>query len=242
MRLYELYDLAVGILIAHLLPDLIVKVRAVERAFKLLGVGHSEVGLDVYPHLVGSGGREGYHRDVPHVARHGYLLQRGLDVAVLGTEVVSPLRNAVSLVHGYERDLERLEERQVVLLVERLRSHIEQLRLAALDVALHAVYRRAVERGVEVMGHRVVLAVAIDDIHLVLHQGYKGRHHDSGAFHKQRRQLVAEALASSCGHEHKGVVTLQEVGDDGFLVALEGIEAKIFLQRFCKIKFHTFTF
>ena len=93
----------------------------------------------------------------------------------------------MGFVNGNERDLKRLEERQVVLFVQRLRRHIEQFRLTLRDILLHAVERRTVERGVEIMSHCVVLTVSVDDIDLILHQGDERRHDDSRALHQQRR-------------------------------------------------------
>ena len=76
----------------------------------------------------------------------------------------------MGLVDGDKRDLKRLEERQVVGFVERLRRDVQQLRTSLLDVALHLVDGRAVERRVEVMGQAVHLTQAVDHVHLVFHQ------------------------------------------------------------------------
>ena len=58
------------------------------------------------------------------------------DTAVLRAEVVSPLRNAVRLVDGVERNLYLAQERHVVLLGERLGCEIEQLGFAREHIAL----------------------------------------------------------------------------------------------------------
>lgn len=106
-----------------------------------------------------------------HATRGCDLVYCRLDITVFGAEVVSPLRNTMGLINGYERDLERFKEWQIILFVQRLRCHIEQFGLALFDIFLHAVDSRAVERRVEIMSHGVVLTVSIDDIDLILHQG-----------------------------------------------------------------------
>ena len=83
------------------------------------------------------------------------------------------------------------------------------------------------------MRHARFLAHAIDYVHLVLHQCNQGRHHDGGAFHQERWQLVAERLAASRRHEHEGVIAVKQVADYLLLFSLETFEAEILLQ-FCR--------
>ena len=182
-----------------------------------------QIFLDIASHLVGGSSREGYHRRVAN------LVDGGSEVAVLGSEVVSPLRDAVGFIDGIERNLERLEKLQVLGLVERLGSHIEQLGLAVAHVIHHLCGLRLGERRVEVMGQSVVLADAIDGVYLVFHQGDEWRHDDGSALHEERRQLVTQALASAGGHEHKDVVPRHERAYNGFLVAFERVKAEIVL-------------
>ena len=171
-------DLAVGVLLAHFLPDLIIEVGAVERALELLGVDDAQALLDVGAHLVGGRRRKRYDGNLVDAPELRYLVDGGPDVAILGPEIVPPLGDAMSLIDGKERNLKRLEERKVVLLVERLGSHVQQFSLTRLHIAHHAVDGRLVERRVHVMGQAVVLRQSVDDVHLVLHQGDQWRHHD----------------------------------------------------------------
>ncbi len=106
MLLKETDNLVVGVLVALLLPHLIIKVGAVERTLELLGVGDAEVALDVDAHLVGSRCREGDDGHTLLLARCGDAVERGADVAVLGAEVVAPLRDTVGLIDGDKRNLE----------------------------------------------------------------------------------------------------------------------------------------
>ena len=85
------------------------------------------------------------------------------------------------------------------------------------------------------MGKTILLAHSVDYIHLVLHQGYERRDHDSRSFHDQGRKLVAQRFTATGRHQHKGVLTFQYVADNGFLIALELIKAEILLQLLSKI-------
>ena len=95
-------------------PDFVVEVRAVERRLENRSVGHAQVLLDVELHLGRGRGRQGDQR------RRADLVDDRPDAAVLRTEVMAPLRNAVRLVDGVERNLYLAQERHVVLLGERL--------------------------------------------------------------------------------------------------------------------------
>ena len=84
---------------------------------------------------------------------------------------------------------------------------------------------------------RALFAHGTDDVDLVFHQGYQRRYDDGRTFHEQRRQLVAQRLAATCRHQHKGVLAIKHVFDNGFLIALEFVKAEKLLECFCKIFF-----
>ena len=90
----ELYDILVDIL--RLWPYFVVKVRAVERAAELCGVGHPQVFLDVVAHLVGSSGCEGDDWC------HANLVDYWAYAPVFRPEVVPPFRDTVCFVDGIE--------------------------------------------------------------------------------------------------------------------------------------------
>ena len=226
---YEFYYLSVYVL--GLLPYLVIEVGTVERAPELTRVRYAEAFLYVCPHLVGGGGGK---RDDRSRAYLGYC---GSYVAVFGTEVVSPLRYAVSLVYGVERNLHRPEKLYVVLFVQRLRSHVEQLGPAAVHVVHHLLQRRLVERRVKIVRHSALLTESVDHVHLVFHQRDERRHDNCRALHDERRELIAQALSATRGHEHERVVAVEQVTYDGFLVSLELVEAEIAFQFLIKISF-----
>ena len=99
---YEFYYLFVDVV--RLLAHLVVEVGTVERALKLLCVGDAETFLYVHAHLVGGSGCECYDWCCAN------LVDCGAYVAILGAEVVSPLRYTMRLVDGVERNLKRTEE------------------------------------------------------------------------------------------------------------------------------------
>ena len=140
----ELDDVFVHVL--RLRPHLVVEVRAVEGAFKLLRANDAEALLYVGAHLVGGSGRE---RNDGSLAN---LVDYGAYAAVLRPEVVAPLGYAVSLVDGVERNLDRLQELHVVFFGERLRRYVQQLGAPGAYVGLHLVDGSLVLRRVEVVG------------------------------------------------------------------------------------------
>ncbi len=231
MLLDELHYLHVRGFLAGLLPHLVIEVRTVERTLELVGIHNAEALLYVAAHLVGGSGGERNYR------RTAYLVYYRTYVAVLGSEVMTPLRDAVSLIDGIEGNLHRAQEIDILVFCERLGSDIQEFRLALLDVVLYEVDGRLVERRVDVMCHSVLLAQAVYHVHLVLHQRYQRRDDYRGAVHDERRQLVAQRLAAACRHQHERVVASQQVAYNRFLIALESVEAEIFLQRFNKVHF-----
>ena len=146
----------------------------------------------------------------------------------------------MGLVDGEERDGDLLQELHRLLLREGLRSHIEQLGVAFEQVLLHLGHLGTVQRGVEEVGHTLAARGVAHSVHLVLHQGYQGRHHDGYALADHGRQLVAQALAAARGHDDKGVVAVEQALDDGLLVAFELVESEYFFQ-ICVQILHLFT-
>ena len=217
----EADDLAVHVVFG---PDLVVEVRTVERRLENRGVGHAQVLLDVELHLGGGRGRQGDQR------RRTDLVDDRPDTAVLRAEVVAPLRDAVRLVDGVERNPYLAQERHVVLLGERFGSEVEQLGLARQHVRAYLRDGRLVERRIEEMGDARLGREGAHGIHLVLHQGDQRRDDDGHPVHEQRRELVTQRLAPARGHEHERILPLQYIADDRLLIPLERRKAEILFQ------------
>ena len=93
-----------------LLNDLVTDVGAVERRDELHRVAKLQAVDDLGAGLrVGGGGQ----RDARHV---GKLLVQHRQLDVLGPEIVAPLRDAMRLVDGEQRDLRGLEQVEACLL------------------------------------------------------------------------------------------------------------------------------
>ena len=137
-------------------------VGAVETEHELLCPAAEQLVHDVDPgHLVGRG-RQRRDRDA------GEELAQAAQVLVFRAEGRAPLRDAVGLVDGEERDRQAGEGRQHALGHQPFRSHVEEPRLARRRAAPGGDVVAAVVRGVD--------AVRRDTRepergHLVLHEG-----------------------------------------------------------------------
>ena len=129
--LYEFDDVLVNIL--GLGPYLIVQVGTVERWFEILGILYSQVFLNVVTDFIGSSSGKRYDRS------QTYLLYDIPYLAVLRAEIMSPLRNTVSLINSVKRYLDLLEEINILLLGKRLRSHIQKFGFAVKYIGLNQI-------------------------------------------------------------------------------------------------------
>ena len=97
----------------------VIKIRAIERAFELHGIGHAETFLDVGAHFCRRRRRECYHRGGTD------LVDERANLPIFGSKIMPPLGDTVRFVDGIERDFDRLEKSDIVLLGQLLGSHIE---------------------------------------------------------------------------------------------------------------------
>ena len=116
----KLDDLAVNII--GFLAHFIIQIRSVERAFILQCIQNAQILLDIRAHLVGSRSSKSNDRSLPN------LVNNRTDTTILRAEIMSPLRNTMSLIYSIERNLDGLQELHVILLCQGLRSHIKQFR------------------------------------------------------------------------------------------------------------------
>ena len=69
-------------------------------------------------------------------ARHfGEEVHETVEGAVFGPEIMAPLRNAMGLVDGDDREARGLQPIEALGLQKRFRGHIEEVQLAPLDIA-----------------------------------------------------------------------------------------------------------
>ncbi len=152
------------------------------------------------------------------------LVQHG-QLDVLGAEIVAPLRDAVRLVDGEQRDAgacaqHALEQAEKALGQQAFGRDVEQIQLARQQAPLHRrAPRPQSERGVEEGGAHAELQQRID---LVLHQRDQRRDDDADAAAQQGGNLVAQRLAAAGGHQHQRIAAADDVVDDLGLGAAEG--------------------
>jgi hypothetical protein len=132
------------------------------------------------------------------------------DLQVVGAEVVPPGAHAVGLVHGEEADAGAGEAGEEALVVEALRRDVEEHPLAGVHPPQDLARLLGSERAVEPGGGD---PPAAEVVHLVLHQGDEGAHHDRDAVEELRAELVDQALAAPRGQDHQRPPVLEERGD-----------------------------
>ena len=196
-----------------LVGDAVADVRPVE-AVQELARGTQVQALDDLAARGGIGG--GGERDARHL---GIALGQHRQLQVFGAEVVAPLRDAVRLVDGEQRDGERIEQRQPAFGDQPLRRHVEQVELTGAGALLHRLRLAPVQAGVQERGAHARLA---QRGHLVLHQRDQRRDHHADAGTQQRRDLVAQGFAAAGGHEHQRIAAGGHVFDDGGLLSAKG--------------------
>jgi len=124
----------------------------------------------------------------------------------------------MGLVDGEQRDVDIADALQEGLTQQPLGTDIEQIEFIGMQPRQHLTgllrfQRRIVEGG----GH----TVGAQRIDLVLHQRDQRRDHNADAAPMQRRNLVAQRLASAGGHQHKGIAPFQQAFDDLLLMGTE---------------------
>ena len=197
---------------AALRHDGVADVRAVEAAHEDPRVPEPEPLGDLAPRGLVRGGGE---RDARHA---GIALVQHRELEVLGPEVVAPLRDAVRLVDGEERDAQAVEQREGALAHQPLRRDVEQVERPCAGAALDRPDFVEGEGRVQVCGAHPGLE---QRVHLVLHQRDEGRDDHRDAVPEQGGDLVAQGLAAAGGHEHQAVAPARDVLDDRLLLASE---------------------
>ena len=144
------------------------------------------------------GGCERQHR-----GRREYLAYLG-NLAVGGTEIVSPLRDAVCLVdcnHFYIDAAYLLEE---YFGCQSFGRDIEELVVAEDAVLKCRYYIGMLHSRIDSGGFNVAASEVGD---LVLHEGHKRGYDKAETIACKGRDLESDALAAACGHQPKSIVS-----------------------------------
>ncbi len=202
--------------------DAVGEVGSGEAAPHDVRLGELQVAHDVLRHGIRRRGREGQYRD----AREPFA-QLG-DAQVRGAEVVAPLRDAVGLVDGQQRDVHPHDAQPEGLRREALGCHVEELHVAVDAVVERDVDLARREPRVDRHGGDAAGPQAVD---LILHQGDERRDDDAQTLARHRRDLIGQRLAASGGHQGERVAPLHGGADDPLLHGTELREAPPAAQR-----------
>ncbi len=192
----------------------------------LVGITQLQLMQDVVTHAPGRARRKRRNRTIWEVR------PQATQLTVLGTEFVSPLRNAMRLIDGEEGDRHVLQPLDRVSSRQPFRRQVEQAELPGAGLPHHARLLAGVERAVQQRSGNSHLP---ELHHLVLHQGNQRRDHNRGSVGNDGGQLIAERLAASGRHDHAGVMPVQQAVNNALLHGTEGIVSPVAAQRFQKI-------
>ncbi len=213
--------------VEHLLVDLplggdiVIEIGAVEGGQHQMRIPEPEAGADLF---LGARGRRGGEGGDGHIRE---CLAQRRQLEVVGTEVVSPGRDAVRLVDGEEGNGGAPQRMGEGLGLKALRRDVEQVELAHLQ--LHEPLRLLVGRqgAVEEGGAD---AQGLELVDLVFHQRDQGADDDPGTGATKGRQLIAERLAAAGGHDGGHIAPRQQGRDNVALVCPEVAVAKASAQ------------
>ncbi|CCY15789.1 putative uncharacterized protein [Prevotella sp. CAG:755] len=198
-----------------------IQIGTVERGDEHSGLAERELGEDVATgDLVGRGSE----RHDRHVRE---LTPQDAELCIFRTEVVAPLADTVSLVDGEEAHADIMEK------IRKLRKQCLGGQVEELDLTLHTLLAQEAllasrKAAVERDGRN---AVGPERLDLVLHERDKRGDNNRRPLHFKRRNLVAEALAASCGHQDKAVAPRHDVADDFLLPGTERVVAEVAFKR-----------
>ena len=193
----------------------------------------AEQAHDVRAHLWRRRRREG--RD-ERAARQ--RLDERRDLLVARPEVVTPLREAVSLVDGDHRDGLLVDDVLEVARAEALRCDVDELVASLGDGREARVGFGEGERAVDVGRGDALLGERVD---LVLHQGDQRRDDERESREDQRGDLEADGFACACRHDGERIVPGEQALDHGDLSRPEiavAVEAAEEFACLVKIRVH----
>ncbi len=186
---------------ATALGNAVADVGAVETADEHARVAQTEARDDLAARGFVGGGGQRNARDV----RKAFVQHRQLHV--LGAEVVAPLRHAVRLVDGEQRNVGARQEIERAFQHQALGGHIEQIEFAVQQLLLDGARGFGIQRGIEKGGAHPGL---LERRHLVLHERDQRRDDQPGSRQGDGRNLEAQRLAAAGGHEHQRIAAVHQ--------------------------------
>ena len=154
------------------------------------------------------------------------------DHAVVGTKVMPPLRDAVSLVNGDERGRTFGEHLGKTGNAQSLRCDEEKVERAGKIVDAGLTRDGAVEAGVNARDAQVECGELGD---LVFHERDERRDDERGSAEGDGGKLVAQRLPCPGGHDEEQVAAFDRGAAHRFLVGAKACEAEDGLQKLGEI-------
>ena len=196
-----------------------IKIWPVKPGYRLTGADQLKGGQDILPDLLCSRGREGRdHRP------QGKLADKGAYPYIAGSEVLSPLGNAVGLIHSDHGYLRMAGEIQESPRFQPLRRHIDELVPPLLRQLQRPGRLPLRERAVDIgrMHSRL-----IECLYLVHHQRDERRDNYRRSRQEEGRQLVADGFPCPSGHDSQHVPSREDLVYDLLLAGTKGVVSKI---------------
>ncbi len=148
-------------------------------------------------------------------------------VQIVGAKIVAPHRHAVRLVHHQPLDAGIAEGAHKGQLAQAFGRHIDQPVFAGGDPLNHLAQVVTIQAAVHC--NRLAAQVARQPVDLILHERYQRRHNQRDApavLVKKGRQLVAERLAGSGGHDGQDMLPAPGAGQHFGLAGQKLLVAK----------------
>ena len=183
--------------------------------------GEQQFVLYVVRHLQRGCGRKSQYRH----SRQQFPYLRYLQIG--RTEVITPLRNAMSLIYRYHRHLHVPDFLQENLCGQPFGRDIEELETS--EYAVFQCHDNLFRRHTRIDRHSLYAFVP-KPCHLIFHQGNEGSDHYAHSLHAKRRHLKRDGLASAGGHQPQRVASGTYALYYLALYAAKRIIAPVFLQ------------
>ena len=180
--------------------------------------GDPKGAADIPRHLRRRRGGERQHGPQPQFFHHARQPQ------IFRAKIVSPLRDAVRLIDGHERDLHAPQPIQKRLTREPLRSHIEQLQLSGPQIRIHPL---RLFRGQARIQPRRRHAARPQRIDLIFHQRDERRNHQRRSLEEHRRQLITKRLSRPRGKKRQRRLSCEQRAHHRFLPLAKRLVAKV---------------
>ena len=156
---------------------------------------------------------------------------------VFRTEIMPPLRYAMSLVYSKQANLERpcrisarrmMQHASLHLGKQALGRDVKQFVFATIGSL--GYFTILFLRGIAVQGS-CLYTIGTQTLHLVFHQRDKRRNNNGCSLHHQSRNLKAKTLAATRRHQHKTVLPAKNVAYYILLQRTKPVVTEIFLKR-----------